>query len=227
MRKTRRLPVAAITTDVISAGLAIWVLATVAGQHPNHNFDRIRIFDRASVFLPNWRFFAPIPASKDVVLVHRVRRSGNVSDWEYTHTAPSRTLLHVFWFPQRRVDKGVFDVVGRFLRTVERIGTGYESSAEYRLLRNFVKRRVQELNPDANDLDSFQFAIIREAGFSPLGIPRQIEPLGQLDLRHEEEDRHGGQPAAGLRAGGHRASLAVQPSLGHQQAWAAAAKDEP
>jgi len=43
--------------------------------------------------------------------------------------------------------------------------TGYESSADYRLLRNFVERRVRELNPDATDLDSFQFAIIRESGY--------------------------------------------------------------
>ena len=58
-------------------------------------------------------------------------------------------------------------------------------------------------------------------------VPRQVEPLRQLDLRHQKEDRHGGQPAAGLRARCHRASFAVQPPLGHQQARTPAPVDEP
>ncbi len=66
----------------------------------------------------------------------------------------------------------------------------------------------------------------RHAVRRPVGIPRQIQPLAQLDLRHQQEDRHGGQPAPGFRAGRHRAAPGVQAPFGDQQAGSTATKDK-
>lgn len=166
---------AAVVAVVVA--LAVWVLATATGQHPNQNFDRVRGLDRASVLLPNWRFFAPVPANKDVVLLHRVRRDGRIGEWQHTHLAPARRFRHVLWFPERRVDKGIFDVVGRFLRTVEQVGVGFEDSPDYQMLAGFVRRRV--LLDGADGVEAFQFAIARESGYAD-------EPLEEIFVSRKE-----------------------------------------
>lgn len=67
----------------------------------------------------------------------------------------------------------------------------------------------------------------RHTVYRPLRISRQVQPLAQRDLRNEQEDRHGRQPAPSLGFRGHGPALRIQPSLGHQQARPTAAVNEP
>jgi hypothetical protein len=60
----------------------------------------------------------------------------------------------------------------------------------------------------------------------PRGIPREIQPLRQPDLRHKEEDRHCRQSAAGPRPRRHRTAPRVQPSLRPQEARPGAPIDD-
>src|SRR6056297_1040482 len=61
----------------------------------------------------------------------------------------------------------------------------------------------------------------------PLGVAVEIEPLRQLDLRDQQEDRRGDLVAAGLRARRHRLATGVDACpVGDQQAGPAAAIDE-
>lgn len=67
----------------------------------------------------------------------------------------------------------------------------------------------------------------RKRAADPVCVPRQIEPLWQLDLRHQQKDRRGHAAPAGFRPRRHRAAPGVQPSFGHQEAWPPAAIDKP
>ena len=146
----------------LAIGLALWIIATVIGQHPNRRFDRVRQVDTAALLIPNWRFFAPIPASMDFELLHRYRQDDVVSEWTRTKDVAARRLRHMLWFPDRRVDKGLFDVVGRFLVAAEQLPDGYETGADYRALLAFVRRVVAAQT--GGRADAVQFAIVRTGG---------------------------------------------------------------
>lgn len=146
----------------LAAGLALWVIATVIGQHPNRRFDRVRQVDTAALLIPNWRFFAPVPASMDFELLHRFRVDGEVSEWGRTKETAARRLAHMAWFPGRRIDKGLFDVIGRFLVAAEQQPDGYEAGADYRALLAFVRRTVAA--ETSGRADAVQFAIVRTGG---------------------------------------------------------------
>ena len=62
----------------------------------------------------------------------------------------------------------------------------------------------------------------------PLGVPRQIEPLRQLHLRNEQEDRRGDLTAPGFRARHRREPARIEPdAVRDEQARPGSAIDEP
>ena len=94
---------------------------------------------------------------------------------------------------------------------------GPGSSDHSRLCRSFLS----PLHPVRHDQPRHR--VVR-----PLGVPRQVEPLRQLDLRHQQEDRRGDLPAPGLRARRRREPARVEPhAVGDQQARPGPAIDEP
>lgn len=173
----------------LAVALAAWIVATVIGQHPNRRFDRVRQVDTAALLIPNWRFFAPVPASMDFELLHRCRVDGEVLPWTRTKEVAARRLGHMAWFPGRRVDKGLFDVIGRFLVAAEQQPDGYESGADYRALLAFVRRAAAAQT--GGRADAVQFAIVRTGGYD------DTVPVEELFASRREPMDDGDRPRRG------------------------------
>ncbi len=155
-----------------AAAVAV-ILATAFSQHPNRAFDRFRRFDRIGFWLPNWRFFAPEPAMADYHILHRVLDADDdVSPWIETHVIAPRKLSHVLWFPDRRVDKGVFDATSELLGLLPHGEATVLASPAYQLMVGFVRARIdREPHPP---LSGFQFLIARAGGYDPEMEPEEM-----------------------------------------------------
>ncbi|WP_447947056.1 hypothetical protein [Microbacterium lacticum] len=156
------------------AVVAVIVLtATFFSQHPNRAFDRFRSVDKIGFMLPNWRFFAPEPAQTDFHILHRTLSSDGIeSPWQDTHVISPRKLLHFVWFPDRRTDKAVFDVVSEILGIVPSGQQAVVSSPAYRLLVRFVRSRIDTLTHPA--LDGYQVMIASSQGFDESSDPEEV-----------------------------------------------------
>lgn len=131
------------------------LVATAFSQNPIRSFDRARKYDPLGVLIPNWRFFAPIPATADYHVLHRFVTAEGPAEWQETFPLSDRRLLQAVWAPERRRDKSLFDVTAEIM-------TGLEGPREpdrqvgYRLLTAAVRRAVSGVS----DTGAFQFAIV-------------------------------------------------------------------
>lgn len=149
-----------------ATALACWVAATFVSQHPNPVFSTVRKkWDPYSTWIPNWRFFAPNPASMDFHLIVRYGVADDVSEWKEIREIPERRIGQSVWFPSRRVDKGLFDVIGRFFGTLDDLPFHYTEVPDYAILRNYVSNHISGIG--GPNVESFQFAIVRDAGYDP------------------------------------------------------------
>lgn len=156
-----------IVTGVLAAGLATWSWTIVWSNHPSRLFERFRGLDPWGVLIPNWRFFAPMPSTQDVHLLHRVQRAdGSHSDWEETSTLQERRWWHTVVYVRRRQGKALFDIVTVLLHVVGRLGVeAIETTPSYRLLENLVAHTVRARAGAGAPPRGFQFAIVRHAGY--------------------------------------------------------------
>ncbi|GGO96785.1 hypothetical protein [Wenjunlia tyrosinilytica] len=146
------------------AGAAM-LLLTLAGQHPLQQFTRARRADICSL-LPNWRFFAPMPAMCDYHLLYRtVDVGGTASPWCDASGVEDRKPLHLLWFPTRRADKAVFDACQHILPILEE---GFETAAHtppYRLVTECVRARITSQGESVRAVAGFQFALATGTGY--------------------------------------------------------------
>ena len=143
-------------------GAAAAVVATVASQHPNPAFNAIKSKDTLSVLIPNWRFFAPEPAQHDYDVYYRVRAGGRDSEWLQVHAITPRRVAQLWWFPQRRAEKGLFDMVSELITSMSSGIDVVMRGTPYRMLREVIRHRVVAEHPDADEL---QFSIVRHGGY--------------------------------------------------------------
>src|SRR6266498_683301 len=128
----------------VQIGLATWLVATALGQHPHRMFGRIRGHDPIGMLIPNWRFFAPIPAQHDFHLLYRVLTpTGEQTPWTNATNATPRAWSHALWFPDRRRDKAVFDLCGQLIEQLALRGGQITGTPAYRLLRDLVAVAVE------------------------------------------------------------------------------------
>lgn len=147
------------------AGLSGWFLATAASQHPQRTFDRLREYDALGLMLPNWRFFAPEPAQHDFHVLHRVLTAGGEqTPWVETRTISPRRWSQAVWFPDRRREKGISDVINELLKTMTMAGVVLERTVPYELLRDLVEVRVRAEWAGSPLPRGFQFLIARHTG---------------------------------------------------------------
>jgi len=100
--------------SIFVTGIAV----TVFSQLPSSAFDRMR---RRDIFglIPNWKFFAPIPATTDYEIFHRIQTLGDEwTDWQRSSPPAPRSIIHLVWFPGRRADKGIFDHVSELVQVI-------------------------------------------------------------------------------------------------------------
>jgi hypothetical protein len=147
--------------------------ATLFSQHPNRIFDRFRKLDQIGFWIPNWRFFAPEPAMSDFHILHRTLSADDFeSPWEESHVVTPRKATHLFWFPDRRIDKGIFDVASELVSHLGAQEALILNSPAYRVLRSFVRHRIQSsAHPP---LAGFQFLLARSTGVDTSAEPEEI-----------------------------------------------------
>ncbi|MFI8304001.1 hypothetical protein ACIF80_11195 [Streptomyces sp. NPDC085927] len=156
---------------VVGAGMLV---ATVAAQHPHPAFDRIRSKDLFS-FVPNWKFFAPNPATHDFHYVYRtLDHAGETSEWSEIDMIEPRRMSQAFWFATRRPEKSVFDLCTAILQQAAKTGTReVQKTPSYRVLAEFIRKTIRDRQGEA-DVKGFQFAVVRAAGHDTSEDP---EPL--------------------------------------------------
>jgi hypothetical protein len=152
-------------TLALSGALGGWVLATLASQHPHRSFDGLRRRDAVGLALPNWRFFAPEPAQHDYHVLHRMLLAdGTQTPWEETTSISPRSWRHVFFFPDRRREKGLFDVASELLTLMLDPRVDVSRTVPFELLSNAVDLHIRtHLNGDAPPR-GFQFLLARHTG---------------------------------------------------------------
>jgi hypothetical protein len=170
-------------TAVVAAGLTGWFIATVAVNLPDPTLDRIRAYDRFGLLLGSWRFFAPLPARHDLRLLHRtLRADGTCTPWQMTMPVYERRARQIVWFPERRDEKAMVDVIGLLQKYLQQPGARLVRSRLYQLLRDVVAEQVRRDHRGGELPQGFQFIIAMHAGYDGSEEPRFVlsspfEPL--------------------------------------------------
>lgn len=175
------------------AGAAMLV-STVANQHPNIAFNRLQRKDTFSL-LPNWRFFAPTPATYDYHILYRTcDQEGKTSSWKAVDLIAGRRFRQIVWFPTRRQEKAVFDLTSELLRSSQKGFQFVISLPAYRILCAYLRKMITEQG--ITGVEGFQFTFIRAAGYDeseepePFFISPYIPitgPRGEDPVRQREE----------------------------------------
>jgi hypothetical protein len=170
-------------TAAVAAGLTGWFIATVVVNLPDPTLDRIRTYDPFGLVLGSWRFFAPQPARHDLRLLHRtLRADGTSTPWQMTLPVYERSARQMVWFPERRDEKAMVDVIGLLQQYLQRPGARLTRSRLYQLLRDVVAEQVRHEHRDGEPPQGFQFVVAMHAGYDGSEEPRFVlsspfEPL--------------------------------------------------
>lgn len=157
-------PMRSIVSKLAVPVFALHLCITLFGQLPNEGFQRVRSRDYFSL-VPTWRFFAPVPARADYQIFMRAFSAECASSWHELHVPPPRTLGHLFWAPQHREQKAVFDVVTELMRVFPYVdGDSVNSLPQYRLLEAHIVSEARLIEDFATH-DTVQFTILATGGF--------------------------------------------------------------
>lgn len=146
-----------------------WLVLSVANQFRWKWVQRIKAHDLCHL-IPNWRFFAPNPASRDFQLEYRVGGGGvSTTPWTRVATIASRPMRCVVWHPEKRRRKSFNTLVRRLMRIKRERGSEQAArSVSYLLLLHHVQER------HAPDCQPVQFRIVSCQEFNPL-MPLRVE----------------------------------------------------
>jgi hypothetical protein len=120
-----------------------------------------------SWFIPDWRFFAPEPGTRDHQLWYRIQPGTGAADAVATVTMPPAGALRWLWNPSERRHKALLDLADILQRAAEHLGDDADGSElpdsllltePYLTLLNVVSAR--RLPTDGGLI---QFGIIRHA----------------------------------------------------------------
>ncbi|MCV7527817.1 hypothetical protein M3D91_009770 [Micrococcus luteus] len=154
---------------LMAAPFALWGAATLALQFDRgHRF--IRALDPTGLIVPDWRFFAPRPASHEYHLLYRdARPDGTMSGWNEVDLGADRRLRHIVWAPHRRLEKGLFDATTELMRVITdmRDPAVVRMSAAYLALLTVVTHSVSHQDGAVRT----QFMLVRAAAHEPDVIP--------------------------------------------------------
>lgn len=151
---------------------AFLLLGTVAAQHPNPSFDRVKDKDTFSSLFPNWRFFAPDPARHDYHIAYRSLSEQRVaSEWKTIDVIEGRKLRHIVWYPRRRMEKAIFDIASDLVTHLDNGLDALQTYPAYHMLREFVRKQVAV---EAGKVAGFQFALVRHTGYDESGDPEVV-----------------------------------------------------
>jgi hypothetical protein len=139
----------------------LWLLATIACQHPRFRMAVGR-FDPFKL-LPTWSFFAPEPTMRDSHVVARdLLRDGTLGPWQPASSFPARRPLQTLWHPAKRPRKILSDAC-QAIRLMRRRGASNEvlqCSLPYLMVLHYCNEQVAR---PANTV-ARQFAIVETSG---------------------------------------------------------------
>lgn len=189
---------------VVTAAAGL-LLATALSQHPNRSFDRLRRFDRLGLVIPNWRFFAPTPATEDFHVLHRTLEAHEVeTPWETTLEIAPRRPSQLVWFPTRRREKAIFDITTEILLAIPQGDDAVLTTASYQTLVGYVRKTIASRRSQPTAPEGYQFMIARHRGFdesapadflliSPFipwdGTPEHLSSPGTLSPHRDSRTR--------------------------------------
>lgn len=151
---------------------ATWLGLSIFQQADRPHRLALRI-DPTAMAIPNWRFFAPRPATFDYSVLYRDRLpDGALLPWREEKFSVDRTLAHTMWHPARRMEKALFDAASELVRIAGDLGDieRIQLSVPYLALLNYVTRQVTH-DPAAVEV---QFLLAQSAGFDDTVEPRLV-----------------------------------------------------
>lgn len=157
-------PAHRLTEYGICTALAGWLVITLVAQHPNLMFHRLSRIEPTGLAVPNWRFFAPNPATIDYHLFHRVLEAdGTQSGWSQTiGDLPPRRWHHLLWDPDRRRSKAIFDICGHLLRRLH--DDDVTKMPGYHKIRDLVSVSLAAGHEGPPPI-GFQFMLVTHTGY--------------------------------------------------------------
>lgn len=155
--------------------VAGFTLLTILAQHPHPSFNRARGDWDVFTIIPNWKFFAPYPATKDYHYAYRILdTSGKTHGWHEIALLEERKLRHAIWFAKRRTGKAVFDLCSSLMARLAIPNCGSPRRfPEYKLLTAFIQRQIKADYP-ATQIEKFQFAIVESSGYDSSEDPNPV-----------------------------------------------------
>src|SRR5262245_58660337 len=131
---------------VVVTVLWLWLTASALGQVPIPLLQGLRRWDQFGL-VPDWRFFAPQPATGDFHLLYRDQtEEGHVTDWVEISIGIPRRWWNVVWNPGRRQRKAMFDLATELAREVQQSSTAaLQVSVPYLAILCFVSARSRPL----------------------------------------------------------------------------------
>ncbi|EHM28124.1 MULTISPECIES: hypothetical protein [Streptomyces] len=146
-------------TRAIGAAL---LLTTLAAQHPHPAFERGRNKDLFSL-VPNWKFFAPNPATHDYHYLYRtLDENRETSPWVELDLIENRRMIQAIWFSSRRTEKAVFDICSAIIKNIAK-GEDPTGSPSFRVLAEFIRKQIRDAQ-DVSAARGFQFSVVRASG---------------------------------------------------------------
>lgn len=159
----------------INATLAGWGLLTVA-QQLGRGRRLTTTLDPTGITIPDWRFFAPTPATHEYRLLVRTQGPDEqLTTWRDLMITQDRRWQHMLWAPHRRMEKSLFDTTAALMATSrshegETSWSFVRSSPAYLALLNHVTHRVE--HPDR--ATHVQFLVAQAATHEPELLPTPV-----------------------------------------------------
>ena len=119
----------------------------------------------------------------DYHFLYRVNVRGKVSEWEGIDLISGRRFHQIFWFPQRRTEKAVFDIANGMALVIDRGFSVITRTPDYRLLDGYVAAGIRATDP-AGEVDGYQVALARTAGYDSGEKPEMVMVAPYTPLTH-------------------------------------------
>ncbi|AQU65091.1 hypothetical protein ACFTTN_26770 [Streptomyces niveus] len=160
---------------------ATLLVTTLAAQHPHPAFELAREKDVFSL-VPNWKFFAPNPATHDFHYLYRtLDEDRQTSAWVELDLITNRKMIQAFWFSSRRREKAVFDICTAILKSIQK-GDDPTNSPPFRVLTEFIRKQIRDAS-DASDVRGFQFSVVRAPGHDDSEDPEVLYVSTYLPMK--------------------------------------------